>query len=69
MRGVRLVRGAVAELAVEALVVPPPHPFQGGQLDLLDGTPRTAASDQLGFEQAVDGLGQGIVERVADRTC
>jgi hypothetical protein len=29
-------RGAVVERGVQALVVPPPHPFQGRELDLLD---------------------------------
>ncbi len=34
-----LDRGAHVELAVQGLVVPPPHVLQGGELDLLDGAP------------------------------
>jgi hypothetical protein len=41
---------------VEALVVPPPHPFQGGQLDLLDDAPWPVGSDEFGFVEPVHGL-------------
>jgi hypothetical protein len=58
----------VVERAVQPTLVPPLDPFQGGQLDLLDllgGAPRAAAADQFRLVQAVDRLGQGIVEPVA----
>jgi len=42
-------RWDVATVLVEAAVVEPVDPFGGGQLDLLDGPPRFARSDQLGF--------------------
>jgi hypothetical protein len=35
-----------AQRGVQAAVVPPVDPFQGGQLDLLDGAPGSAAFDQ-----------------------
>ena len=47
-------RGAVVELRVEALVVPPPHPFQRREFDLLDGAPRPAGADRLGLEESID---------------
>jgi len=34
-----LVRGAVLEFGMKALIVPPPHPFEGCEFDLLDGAP------------------------------
>lgn len=35
---------------------------------VIQGAPaRVGAADQLGLEQAVDGLGQGVIERIADR--
>jgi hypothetical protein len=42
------------------------HPFQGGELDGFQGSPGTAAADHLGLVEAVDRLGQGVVEAVAD---
>jgi hypothetical protein len=36
-------------------------PFGSSQLDLFDGPPRSAWSDQLGFVQTVDRLGQRVV--------
>jgi hypothetical protein len=51
----------VAAVFVEAAVVKPVDPFGGGQLDLLDGAPGLARFDQLGFVEAVDGLGQRVV--------
>ena len=42
-------------------------PFGSSQLDLFDGPPRSAWSDQLGFVQTVDRLGQRVVIGAADR--
>ena len=56
--------------AVEAAVVPPVDPFQGGQLDLFDAAPGPTPFDQFGLEQPVDGLGEGVIKAVpaaADR--
>jgi hypothetical protein len=56
---------------MEAPGVPEVDPGCGGELDLLDRLPPTPAVDELGFVQPVDGLGQGVVIRVAaasDRT-
>ena len=51
-RGFELGRRDVTEVAVQAAGVVPVHPTQGGQLYVLDGFPRPAASrsvDQLGL--------------------
>jgi len=53
--------GAHVELAVEAGVVPPPHPFEGRELDLLDRSPGPALADQFGLVEVVDRLGEGVV--------
>ena len=62
---------STGQRGVEAAVVPPIDPFQGGKFDLLNAPPWPAPLDQFGFEQAVHRLGQGIIEAVAaaaDRT-
>ena len=54
---------------MESLGVVPVHPAERGELDLLDGLPGTlpgGAADQLGLVVAVDRLGQGVVEAVAN---
>ncbi len=56
-------RGDVVERAVQAALVPPLHPREGGQLDLAGGAPGAAGADQLGLVQAVDRLGQGVGPR------
>ena len=59
-----------AQRGVEAAVVPPVDPFQGGQLDLLDAPSGFAAFDQLGLVEPIDGLGECVIEAVpaaADR--
>jgi hypothetical protein len=60
-----------AQRGVEAAVVPPVDPFQGGELDLLDGPPGPTPFDQLGLEQSVHGFGEGVIKAVpaaADRS-
>jgi len=59
-------RWDVAAVLVEAPVVEPVDSFGVGVLDVLDGAPGAAGLDQLGLVQAVDRLGQGVVEAVAD---
>jgi hypothetical protein len=74
-RGFELGRRDVGQIAVQAAVVVPVHPAQGGQLDVFDGFPGPGAGwsvDQLGLVVAVDGLGQGVAVAVsdgADRGC
>lgn len=53
---------------MQAGVVEPPDPFQGGEFNLLDGAPWLAGFDQLGLEQPVDGFRQSVVIAVADRS-
>jgi hypothetical protein len=48
-------------------VVVPVDPFQGGQLDVIERSPRAPGADEFGFEQPDVGLGQGVVQRVTDR--
>src|SRR5215216_4935869 len=59
-----------AQRGVEATVVPPVHPFQGGEFDLLDAAPGPTPFDQFGVERPVDGLGERVIKAVpaaADR--
>ncbi|NYI40409.1 hypothetical protein BKA03_000528 [Demequina lutea] len=51
---------AVVELGVAPLVVPPPHPFEGGEFGLLDGALGAAGADQFGLEQPVHGLSESV---------
>jgi hypothetical protein len=63
--GFVLCRRDVTDRAVQSAFVPPGHPLEGRQLDLLGASPRAAATDQLGLVQPVDRLGQGVVVPVA----
>ena len=56
----------VAEGREQAAIVESIDPFEGGELDGLEGASRSALVDDLGLAEAVDGLGQGIVVAVAD---
>jgi hypothetical protein len=47
-------------------VVEPVDPFQRGKLDRFHGSPWSAPLDHLGFIEAVDRLGEGIVIRIPD---
>ena len=53
----------------EPVVVKPGHPFEGGQFQSFFRFPRCPAVNQLGFVQAVDGLGQGVVVAVTATAC
>jgi hypothetical protein len=55
----------VAAVLVETSVVEPVDPFEGGDLDVLDGPPGPAWLDQFGLVEAVDRLGEGVVVAVA----
>ena len=67
--GLLELRGwGVAEVAVEALVVVPVHPAQGGEFDVVDAAPWApgGAADQFGLVEADDGLGEGVVVGIPD---
>jgi hypothetical protein len=49
-------------------VVVPVDPFQGGELDFSEGTPRAFAVDLLGLVETDRGFGQRVVVPVADRS-
>ena len=50
----------------QASIVEPVDPFQRGELDGFQASPRAASPDHLGLVEAVDRLGQGVVVTVAD---
>jgi hypothetical protein len=56
----------VSDRLQKAPVVKPIDPFEGGELDGLQRSPRSAAADHLAFVETVDGLGEGVVIAVAD---
>ena len=45
---------------VQSSVVVPVDPLQGGQLDVIERSPRAPRADQLGLEQPDVGLGDGL---------
>jgi len=56
----------VADGFEEAPVIEPVNPFESGELDGFDVSPRSAPVDHLGFVESVDALGQGIVVAIPD---
>ena len=46
---------------MESFPVVPVHPLQDLELDVLEGPPGAVASDELGLEEPVEGLGGGVV--------
>jgi hypothetical protein len=58
--------GEVVEVVVGPLGVEPLHPFGGGQLDLVDVAPGALPTDEFVLERPDGGLGQGVVQRIAD---
>lgn len=65
--GFHRLRCSVAQWLVEPLRVPPRDPPEHRQLQIRKISERPALPDQLGLVRAVDGLGHGVVIRVADR--
>ena len=63
-RFLELHRRDVAEVAVQAFLVVPVDPSEGGQFDVFDGLPGPAftrrPTNQLCLVVAVDGLGQRV---------
>jgi hypothetical protein len=49
-----------ADLAVQAAVVEPVDVFGDGDLEVVDAAPGAAVADQFGFEQGVEGFGEGV---------
>ena len=49
-------------------MVEPVDRLSGGELDMVDAAPRAGFLDQLGLVEAVDRLGQRVVEGRADST-
>ena len=59
-------RRDVSDRLEQASVVEPCDPFQGRELHGLQVPPRPPLPDDLGFVEAVDGLGQSVVIGVAN---
>ena len=57
----------VCRAAVQTAMVVPIDVLQGGDLDLVVGSPRPSRFDQFGFEQPDRGLGQRIIVGIRDR--
>ena len=56
-------RGEVVAVLERAAVVEPVDPFGGGDLEIVDALPWPSRFDQFGLVEAVDCLGQCVVER------
>ena len=54
-------RRDVADGLQQPLIVEPAHPFQRRELDGFEGPPGSAPMDDLGFVEAIDGLGERVV--------
>ena len=59
-------RRDVADGLQEPPVVEPIHPFEGGELDRLERSPRSTPLDDFGLVEAIDRLGQRVVVAIAD---
>lgn len=64
----KLHRRDIANRFQQPAVIKPVGPFQSSELNIIQALPRTAVADELGLEQADDGLGQGVVITVPSRT-
>ena len=58
----------VADLAVQAASVEPVDVAERRQLDFLRGASGSLLGDQFVLEQPDRGLGDGVVDRITDRT-
>ena len=56
----------ISDRSQESSVVEPVHPFECGVFDVIEIAPGASWTDDLGLEQADEGLGQGVVVGVAD---
>ena len=64
--GFRFCGRDVADGLEQAAVVEPVDPFEGGVFHGIEAAPGATAVDDLGLEQPVDRLGQGVVIAVAN---
>ena len=58
--------GEVVEVFVRAFGVEPQHPLRGGDLDVVDVAPGALPTDEFILKRPDGGLGQGVVECIAD---
>jgi hypothetical protein len=65
MCGFELGRRNVADRSEQSSSVEPIDPLEHGEFDRFEALPRTAAEDDLGFEERIDDLGKRVVKRVA----
>ena len=49
-----------AEVVVDASVVEPVDPFEGGEFDVVEPAPRALVPDKFGLVEAVDGFGESV---------
>lgn len=59
--GLELDRGDVAEGAVDAGVVEPPHPVQGGEFEVVCSAPRALVVDAFGLVEPDSRLRQSVI--------
>jgi hypothetical protein len=60
-----LGRWDLTQLAMQPALVEPVDVFGDRDLDVVDAMPRAFVADQLGFEQTVIRLGEGVIVRIA----
>ena len=56
----------IPDRSEQPAIVEPVDPFEGGELDILEASPRPPLSDHLRFVEADDRLGESVVVTVAD---
>ena len=56
----------VSDWFEEPAVVEPVHIFEGGVLDVVEVAPWPFVSDEFCLVEADDGLGEGVIVRIAD---
>ena len=50
-----------SDLAVRAPVVEPVDVLRDGELEVIDAAPRSSVTQQLGLEERVERLGEGVL--------
>jgi len=64
--GFRLCGRDIADRLEQAAVVEPIDPFEGGELDRLEGAPGAAPMDDLGLEETNHRFGESVVVGISD---
>ena len=59
-------RRDISDRLQQPAIIEPVDPFERGELDGLESSPRSAPPDHFGLVEPVDRLGERIVVRVAD---